>query len=61
MRPRMMISFNLMLNSEVVIRRGGSVVSDTSWISGDGEVVQQVHGVELDGGVGDGGNILQQS
>ena len=62
MRPRMMISFNLMLNSEVVMRRGGSVVSGTSWVvGGEGEEVQQVHDVELGREVGDGGNISWHS
>ena len=57
MRLRMMISFSLMLNSDVVTRRGGSVDSDTSGVEGKGEEAQQVQRVELAVGVGEGGNI----
>ena len=42
-----MISFSLMLNSDVVTIRGGSVDSDTSGVEGKGEEAQQVQRVEL--------------
>ena len=41
MRLRMTISFMWMLNSEVLITRGGSVVTE-----GEGEVLQQAQRVE---------------
>ena len=46
MRLRMTISFMLMLKSEVVIIRGGSVVTDWSVVVEDEDVLQQGQGVE---------------
>ena len=52
-----MISFNLMLNSDVVTRIGGSVDCNTSRVDGEEEDAQQVQKGVLAVGVGDGGNI----
>ena len=58
MRLRMTISFVWMLNSEVLITRGGSVVTDWTvfvlcTMEGEGEVLQQVQRVEeeMEGGI----------